>query len=38
MATETDFIYLVVLIVFTLILHVVLAKKGPHRHNGESHA
>ena len=38
MATETDLFYLVLLIVFTLILHLVLSKKGPRRHNGGSRA
>jgi hypothetical protein len=38
MATETDLLYLIVLIVFTLIVHMVLSRKGPRRHNRRSRA
>jgi hypothetical protein len=38
MATETELFYLVLVIVFTLIVHLVLSKKGPHRHNRGSRA
>ena len=38
MATETDLLYLVLLIVLTLILHVALSLKGPHKPNGNGHA
>jgi len=34
MATETDLFYLILLILFTLVVHVILSKKGPHRGNG----
>ena len=36
MATETDLFYLLVLVLFTLVLHVILSNKGPHRDNGNS--
>lgn len=36
MATEADLFYLVLLVVFTLIMHMVLSHKGPRRHNGGS--
>lgn len=38
MATETDLFYLVLLIVFTLIVHIVLSHKGPRRHSRRSGA
>jgi hypothetical protein len=38
MATETDLFYLVLLIVFTVILHMALSTKGPRRHNRRSGA
>jgi len=38
MVTETDLFYLLLLIVFTLIVHMVLVKKGPRRHNRRSRA
>jgi hypothetical protein len=38
MATETDLLYLLVLIVFALIVHIVLSKKGPRRHNRRTRA
>jgi hypothetical protein len=36
MATETDLLYLILLIVFTLIVHLILVKRGPRRHNRRS--
>ncbi len=36
MATETDLLYLILLILFILVLHVILSKQGPHRGNGNT--
>jgi hypothetical protein len=36
MATETDLLYLILLIVFTLVVHVILAIRGGRRHDRRS--
>ena len=35
MANETELIYLVLIIILTMIMHVILARKGP-RANGKA--
>jgi hypothetical protein len=38
MVTEADLLYLIVLIAFTLVVHIILSSKGLRRHNRRNRA